>query len=67
LLAGPLAAQNTERRPVDVAVAAMDIGSSTDASLDRLAQRCVTRLVEPCELGTSPSAAPGVPARAPPG
>jgi hypothetical protein len=45
-LAGPLAAQNAGRRPVDVAVAAMDIGSSTDASLDRLAQRCATRLVE---------------------
>jgi hypothetical protein len=46
LLAGPLAAQNTPRRPVDVAVLAMDVGSSTDAAVKRLADQCVTKLIE---------------------
>jgi hypothetical protein len=46
LLAAPLAAQNTPRRPVDVTVQAMNVGSSTDPALRRLADRCVTTLVE---------------------
>jgi hypothetical protein len=46
LLAAPLAAQNAPRQPVDVAVLAMSVGSSTDPALRRLADQCVTKLIE---------------------
>jgi hypothetical protein len=45
LLATPLGAQDRGPRPVDVAVLPMDVGSSRDPAIVRLAEQCVTKLV----------------------
>lgn len=42
----PLAAQGIPSRQVEVAVLAIEVGASTDAEVNRLAEQCVARLIE---------------------